>query len=542
MASDNDNAGKDSSSSEKLFLFDSMLTESEHNDMFQNDATTDPFGEKRWVLNNNPQDDGNIQQSIEGIKPAHQIVEPTELYRASFTPKGSYISRVSVKFAFYQGWRLVKSKDINDPLPDDLIAEFNRVNKQFRLKHIFIQMVRTGNIFGRSLVFLQDRPFPDRYGNKVFLRVAPLFEEDIEYDDSDSGSGWPKMYHPMVMWGRGMKRLDINPTKSVLFIWDQDENGNLFTGISSLIAPYNSILRAETVSDEFSSNIADRGLGFIDILDKKAKVREDLTSVRKNFRLGKDRIFVHGDNYEAKVTQGISQAYNFDESMSRYTKDVSSSTGFPGMAMEGVQTGAVTGSETDQDSRAMMYRIIQELSEPAMLDIYALLSKKLADPNLELDWDFEIKQDRQKKASILSTYSNAIMAIQDLITVNQALRMLDLPQREKKEEGEMLLSEWIALNSPVIDTGVDDPTKPNNDVKKKDYPDFGIGSPETEEEKAELLKTEKDSEEMDVDGLLKEEIASRLIDNGQSYGTINVVLKKIFGRGLSNTTIKNIKN
>lgn len=521
-----------------------MLDEEEREKMGL-DASTDPHGEKRWALSDNQKADGSVSQRADLAQPAEMIIERDELYRASFTPKGAYITRVSIKFAFYQGWKIVNSKNRNDPVKDSLLQRVNELNKQYKLKQVFIQMVRTGAIFGRSLVYIQERP-TFAYKNpkdKLYLRVSPVSEPEIQYDNA---SGFPIEFRLNVRKGRqGNAILTIPAEKAVLFVWDQDECGNMFQGIPALIAAYDTILRSEVVSEEFSTTVAERGLGIVDVLDKKAKTLEDLKKVRQAFKLGRDRVFVHGENYEVNVKAGISSGFDFDASQTRYTKDVSSGTGYPGMAMEGVQVGAVTGSETDQDNRAQMYRMIQEMCEHSMLDIYHLIDPKIED--FDLEWEFEIKQDRQKRAQTLATYGGAINQIQDLITVNQALSLMDLPTILPKEGGDLLVSEWIALKSPTIDTNPDDPNSPNNDIKAKDVPKEDPKPPEESVDPSKLDTVvnsagpvAKDSEDV-MRRILKAEIAKRLIEKGNSYDSINVILKRVCGDGLSASTIAKMK-
>jgi hypothetical protein len=518
-------------SNEILILTDSMAEEKKRIESGQ-DATTDPHGEKRWALNpSNPNGKNNMNIGL--VQPAINIVDPEELYRASFTPKGSYITRVSSRMAFFQGWKVVSEKDERDPADDAIVARIKELNKQYNLKNKFIQMTRSGAIFGQSLAFIQlDR------NNKPFIRVAPIRQTEIDYDDV---GGYPTIFHPIVQWGRGVKQLDIPADKAVLFIWDDDECGNGYTGIPALVSSYQTILRSEVVSDEYSTIIAERGLGFVDILAKHAKTLKELEKVRKSFKLGSDRVFVHSDEYEAKAQAGVQSNINFDEAMGRYTKDVSSSTGYPGMAMEGVQVGAVTGSETDQDNRAQMYKVIQEMAEPYMMKVYFLLDPKLKDKMFDFDWEYEIKQDRSKKANTFVTFSNAISSCQDLIKVDQALQLLELPPFGEEDGGNLLVSEWIAINSPTIDTQPDDPNRPNNDINPKDVPkpenDPTMPEKGNPDEKKEKLDTvAKDSNDV------KTEIVKRLLNAGDSYTMINYFLKRVFGSGMSNSSIAALKN
>jgi len=532
-----------------LFYTDSMAENQKKVAEKGSDATVDPHGEKRWALNGNTKD-GSGKTTFENIivlNPAQNIIPIDELYRASMTPKGAYITRVSTRLAFYNGWKHVSAKRTKDPLEDSLANRLDEMTAQYQLKRIFTQMVRTGKIYGRSLVFKQkdSRKLP---GKDLFLRVSIIQDQDIDWDQE---KGFPTMYHPTVNWGMGNKRLDIKPEDAVMYVWDLDEAGNLFQGVPELVTVFNTIVRNEAVSDEVATTVAERGLGFVDVLDNLAKDLNDLKKVRQNFKLGKDRVFVHGKQYEAKVTQGVQSSMDFVGIMGQYTKDTSSGTGYPGMAMEGVQAGAVTGSETDQDNRAQMYRITQENSEDAMKEVYYLLDPTLRTQIWEYDWDFEIKQDRAKKAQTLSTFAMAITTCQDLIKVDQALNLLEMPTFGPEDGGDLLVSEWIAINSPLMNTarGPNDQNftnqgwKTKRDLPQEDlpYPDDAEKEKWIEEAESKDHTGEEQKAEKETDDLLKEEVARRLLAKQFGYNQVNFMLNRIFDSGMSNTTLQKHK-
>ena len=526
-------AKKDIKSDNNLYLTDSMIKEkskegkSNNTNIIGVDALSNPFYEKRdkWLSKYS----NDKRSSKEIYIPAQDLIPRNELYYASLTPKGSFICRVSIKFAFFQGWKYTKSLVTHEPLETDLSKKLHKIDKNFYMKDVAVRMMRVSSIFGRSLVYIQENDVNVKSKTKFILRVSPIFEEQITYDDI---TGYPIKYEPYVAWGKSFKQIEVAADKGVLVIWDLDEFGNLSQGIPALISSYETICREEQLSNDYISTVSERGLGFVDILAKGAKNLKDLKKIRQAFRIGEDRVFVHGPQYEATAKPGVQSGFSFDDSKGRLTKDISSSTGYPSMAVEGVQVGAVTGSETDQDNRAQMYRIIQEMAEPYLEKIQWLIDGDLLKEEYEFEWDFEIKEDRGRKAQIMSTFAAGVNQIQDLITVDQSLNLLQLPLLGG-EDGKMLLSHWISDNSPVIDTLPTDPNKVDNGMKNR------INSVEDNKNNSKDKKENaNDSKQIEIE---KRSTCKRLLLNGDSYTTVNETLMHIYESGLSYSTIVEMK-
>lgn len=510
-----------------LYLTDSMLAQEAKEQQVpkvEKDATTDPNGEPEWRLSDTGK--SNLV-SNESIKPAILIIPPDELWRCSFTPKGAYITRVSVNSAISPGWKYTTTKETKDPLKPDFLTRLELMDKQYKNKRITIQMLRTGAIFGRSLVY-KEALVIDKL-SKFRLRVVPIREEQIIYNED----GTVKEFIPIIRLGWGNKQLHLDPKECYLFIWDEDESGNGYQGISALLSVYQTIIRSENVADQFATTIKDRGLGIVDVEDTEAETKTDLKKLRQSFRLGDDRVFVHGSRYKMTVTPGVQTGFNFDTTMERWTKETSSGSGYPGMAMEGVQSGAVTGSETDQDNRAQKYNEIREMANEIIPHLHKLEDPKL-DTNLyEPIWDFQIRMDKGRVAQVKSVNAQTLTTIPNLFTVNEALELMELPKRENESEGDMLLSDWNRANAsfePVYRMSVSKSQR------------FTETPEETNEDNPEINKLEALKQEPNEEKVDKKEIAKRLLSQGDSYNKVNTTLKRIFKSGLSNKDIKELKD
>lgn len=518
-------AKKVSESGELLFVTDSLLAQRDADERAAKTPSTgqDGSGDPFW---NDYEKEVSVKTSIRSMIAAMRIIPPSELLNASYTYRGAYITRVSPMVALFQGWKFVKNKKEQDRLDDKLADRLFELTVKYNLKWLAIQFARTGAIFGRALIYKQFIDQTDE-SQGIRLRVIPILDTEIIWDDVN---GAPQIYRPIVRWGFGTKTLSLDPKECILFVWDEDELGNGYEGIPALISCFDTITNSEELENTYTNAVRERGVGVVDVLDKQAKKLDDLVTVRQNFKLGDDRAFVHGPRYEMQVHPGLQSGFNYDEIQARITKNQSMATGYPGMAMEGVQVGAVTGSETDQDNRAQMYRIIQERVEQTIIAIYKLLDPKLKNANFELQWDFEVKMDKAEKAQVMAQYGQVINDLPDLINVNQALQWLDLPP---EEDGELFkISEWRKLYemSPSVTHGKTDEFEEGGE--KKD-PDEELQDMTIKEDEKESVKRETEQ---------KREIAKKMVAAGDSYSTINLVLKKIFKSGLNNSTIKKLRS
>lgn len=393
----------------------------------------EPFW-KRWSKQ------GDVSQTATGLLvAAMDMIPPLELYAASFTPKGAFLTRVVPANAFRMEWQYVPEKRSKVPLDDTLRQKIIRAKRKYNLKQVVIEAVSTAEIFGRSLVYMHDMAPPGMVPD-IQLRVTRLDEQYVHYDEE---TGNPVLFRPMVRKGKGQVALELKPSDCILFLATPDPNGNGFQGIPALLPAYHSIVRMENISEAYADLITMRGLGLVDVTVSGADTEEDLQTWVEKFKDPSSyRATVHNEQIEVETKEGIRAAFSLDETLGRYTKEVSSASGAPAMRMEGVQTGTVTGSETDQDNMAELYTMLQERYEPAILRLFKFVDPSLDITKFELEFPMDLKLDRMKQTQIFSTEAGSVMAVPDLLTVDEARDRLGYPSMEGGK-GKMTIAELM---------------------------------------------------------------------------------------------------
>lgn len=469
---------------------------------------------------------------------ASQMIIPEELYAASFTPKGAFLTWISRKFAFKNGWNFVKKKGEKDPIDGKQLDMLVDTHIDFDLKKKLILATQVAGIFGRSLGF---RWFSGGKGKakKLTWRISPIHEAEIDYDED---TGEVIKFRPWLKVGKTYAHFEIDPKDAIVYVNDPDPHGNELDGISSLISPYRTIVREENIAESYTKTVTQRGLGILDVTVKGAKTEADLRPWQQKYgNPSQFSAMFHNERLEINTSEGMKTGYDFDSILGRFTKSFSSATGYPSSRTEGVQTGAVTGSETDQDNTAENYAVVQELFEDAFIETYKLLNPDI-DFDFALDFPLDVKLDKGKKSQIFNQNIQSIVTLPEIITLNQAMEMLELTTIDG-EEGDQTVFEAMRrirgeINEEVADEfpgEEEEPETPEN-----------LQGMEPVKGNIELARTRnilKDSDEVDEVTLTKEDFARVLIrsidsDSGENiFGGIRVlnkILKDIYGSGMSN--------
>lgn len=449
--------------------------------------------------------------TVGGMYWTTNMIHSLELWLASFTPKGSFLTWIVGKNSISNGWKFVKEKGTKDPIEgknhDLLVA----LTKKFKMKKNVTLAIQVAKIFGRSLVFLWQKGGQGK-AKKIILRIAHLEEQHIYYDEE---TGEVLEYTPYIKIGRNWRNVTIKPEDAVLYVNDPDPFGNENDGISSLLSSYRTLIREENISEGYTQIIVQRGLGLLDVTVKGAKSEADLEPWHKKYGdPGSYSAMFHNERLEVKTTDGMRAGYNYDQTLGRMTKSVSSASGYPGMRMEGVQTGAVTGSETDQDNTAEQYRGIHENYEDSIIETYHLLDSDTTKFYFELEFPFDIKMDRAKISQIFSTNVQSIVTLPELITVNQALELMELRPFDGKE-GDQYVIEF--MKKERIESEEKYPTAPEAEKN--------INEGEVEPNKSLTKKSVAKQ-------MIKENISK---DSADQIGVrkLNETLRTVFGTGMS---------
>lgn len=503
------------------------------------DTAYDPFTHRYNYLKDDPY---AVQDFIGLMIPANDMVSRENLYAASLTPKGRFISWVSVVNSFRYGWFFIQTKLEKEPIPPRLETRLWELNYEYNLKDTFIQANNLRRTFGQCLWFVREVS-PLGRKSKLMIHVVPIWREDIEYDNNGNVS----MYHPRLYIGNLYMRYDIKPDRAVLWKNADDPFGNLEQGVSELIAVYRTILRSESIAQSFAQIVTQRGLGQLDIEIEGINTQDDAKAWADLYKqLVQDSIIVHSPDMKTQVTPGMNAGYDYDATQQSYYEDTAAGTGFPQMRMRGVQTGTVTGSETDQDNMAEIYGGIQESSEKYMKQCYFVLDPSLESKSFEIDWRIDLKASEQNRTNMLATNISTVLAGSQVFTVNQAMKICGLPLI-KGPDGDLLLESWIDKNFPS-QMPPSKQTRASISFREdltKGPDENPLGEPE-EAAKGGETTSENVNEEVPSatgDSISKEDVA-RVIFTKLNAGIrpVNTVLKELFKSGLSHTTLTSIRD
>jgi len=518
----------------------------------------------RWLSLNDEGLDERLPDHIGLLIPAEQMLSREQLYASALTPKGRYITWVAIRNAFRQGWKFVEELKKRKPLPPRLHQRLVDLTNKYDLKIWFAVAKSCAAIFGRSLMFVR-QVNPVGMLPHYEIRVTPLWETYIKRDNDGNRIG----YNPIIRVGNGLQQFDIPLDEAVLWVNTPDLFGNAEEGYMEHLAVFRTIKRSESIANNFAELVSQKGLGQLHITIPDIVDRSDALKWAEAYKtMINDSVVVTSPEMLMSVEAGISAGYDYNNTQNAYYEDTAAGTGNPQMRMRGVQTGTVTGSEVDQDNAAEVYSVIQESSEKYMKKFYEIIDRldraglrtdSLEGKVYEIDWDFDIKMDKKGKSNKLNLDINTVLTGSQLMTVNQAMEILEFPVIEG-EEGDMLLQEWIDMNFPaeVMAPGGEKPEEPG-------APETSPGSPEEiaartrpenveeglkeQEERPEkenefnmiqkLLNQSRDEliendavKELFLDNIIpKEVIAKKMVQAGIGSRQINKVLREMYRSG-----------
>lgn len=497
------------------------------------DFVTDPFIHRNLELSQQ----GRYREMtnlIGLLTPAEQTLLPEQLHAASLTPKGRFIVWVATRNAFSKGWRFVQEKQRKSPLPPRLRNHLINLNNQFHLKEHFTLAKSIAMEFGRCLQFKREVS-PRGMKSRVEIREIRISDEYIEYDST----GVPLMYRPIIRVGREARQIEITPDDAELWVHNPDPFGNGYQGVSELLAAFRTIKRSESIAQNFAEIITQRGLGQLDIEIDGLVDENDANKwadVYKN--LIQESIIVHSPDMKTSITPGMNAGFNYQTTQNTYYEDTAAATGNPQMRMRGVQTGTVTGSETDQDNMGEVYAAIQETSEKHMKRFYTIIDPSLTARSFEIEWDFDIKMDVAKRATVRATNINTIMAGAEILTMGAASEIMGITLTEEENERDMLVQEFIDDRFEVEEFPVEGNLQESPNRPDQTRP----GDKGVEDRKPEAVSKQQQEpggrgNKKSRDSYTKEELAEWMMKSEISCRSTNDTLRKRFGSGYDNNKL-----
>ena len=371
---------------------------------------------------------------------AQNLVPEWELRSASFTSRGAFICRIAPRLSFKNWGRYIKRKGYPEPLDKESAKLVRDTVDKYKLKKKSVGTITVSETYGRGLAFKFPVNGPGE-ANEFIVRFTKLREEWIHYKKDNPRK--VDHYKPWIMIGKARQPFRIEPEDAVLFIGEEDPEGNGYHGVPRLVSPYYAILRAENIEEAWAETINIRGMGLVDFLVEGAEGTEDLELYQEKYGDPSSyKTFFHNEEVKVQVFDGMKASFDFDSTMHRFTKDVSSATGYPGTRMEGDATPA-WGHEGAITNMAEQYNLLHESYEEFILKLIKLCEPRLKDVEFDIDWIYDIKLDERNKAIIRSTNANTIATVEELILVKEAREML-LMEPFGDERDDMSVSEYIS--------------------------------------------------------------------------------------------------
>jgi len=465
-------------------------------------------------------------------------------------PKARFITYHMTREAFRNKWIYTEPDAMDDDsLNPKLDKKLQTIRKEYNLRAIHSRAVWLSRSVKRSVVHkFPVKPVTDPKG-PWYLRVSHVYDHQIKYD-SDGNISY---FNIMIKLGNDQKEWKIPYKDCELYINSLDPLGNQKEGISELESTYLPLLWMATILESWADIMKKRGLGILDIEIQGAS-EEDLKKLAsEKGDPSQYTVIFHDESWKISAPAAVSAQYDLASMVSTYTKEVSSGNAVAEARLSGVQSGAVTGSKTDQDNFGQSIGAIQLEYNQNLINLHALCDSSIDTKKFDIKYDLSVRLDRKEILDNFATASNSVNQTLDMLSFNQVLAKLDLPS---VDDGDMLAAQWIAVHEDFdkIIKPEENPHGPNYQSEDKPIPNDQKDKEREERKqekrnKTEIKKTDgKDSYSRSELALIKRTRAREIIaqDKADSlYPTgnkeINIKLQEEFGSGLSFTTFSRLR-
>lgn len=466
-----------------------------------------------------------------------QFISAEELWAtAKYTGKGHFIIFLTNKEALKGEWKHVKRNDSDQELNESTTNFIKKTDDDFIMRDKSEMVMNMACAMGQSAI-VKTYPDPSHPG------IGPLELRPVYYDENDLIFKNGILTHLMVYLrvGRVTKRVKFAIKDVVFYVNSPDPFGNKYIGMSCLNASYYSIKYLMNILEAYSNIILQRGLGLLDIEITGITDEAELTKYADQFgQPSQYSAIIHNERMKVNVSDGIKMGADIESVTSVYTREISSGSGIGEARLNGVQQGRVTGSETDQDNFASVQRVRQKTFMDAIVQTYQLAEPQLAKvPKWAIEFPIQIKFDKLKESQVRTTDAQTITALQEILTINHARKMLGL-ELKADAEGDMTVFEFIVKENKRLESIMPDHMKGGGG--------FGGDSPSNQhntlDENNEAEKeAKKNTTRTKGDNIRPSKIimASALLEKGTSQPNVNKILKDNFGSGLSFTDLTEIR-
>lgn len=515
------------------------------------DATTgDPF----WLddnYNTGTSKPDNIGKQI----PTYRMISEQQLNEASLTPFGYFIVAISTQLSFKDGWEFVSPDNPEEPPGKQTLSKLKAIDDMVDIKSLAIEAITEAKRYHRSavgqIIIGPEGEKPDR-----LYRVTRLPDEWVKYDDEaiittggdrvsipvDRQRGEPIQITPFIPWAKGSRTVTFDKDNFRLCVNRRDPAGNGWYGIPELIAVYRIIKWDQNVLKAYDQVINQRGLGLLDVTIEGLK---DETGARNwANKWGNPANYAglfHSERIQVETKEGMKANYNIADVSQVHRHYTSAGTGYPGERMIGVQTGAITGSQTDRDNMAEIYRTNHDMFDEFIISLYEMIDPEVKG-KFKLVFPINSKLDKETEASILGAMNDVVQASLDYMKVSVAEKFLGYEITEEKAEKDMYFTEWLMTREQKLRENYGDLMEPTPEERMESEQEMAEAKGKQQPGKKDEKTAARRNVEKDVLDTLscidREVFAGLMLDSGISLNKTNTVLQATHEEGMSKSTMQ----
>lgn len=476
--------------------------------------------------------------------PQKDMIPRDELYTAMLTPSGNYTTKIAPGKAMRNGYRIVKKFKKSEPVDDGIVDYINTLTHQYQTLPNFALGMQLCEGFGQCAAFIRQIA-PPGYKSEYLLDMAVIWEEQVEWD----AFGRVATIHPDVYIGNELRRLTIPKGRFVMWRSERDPFGRLNDGQLQLVPAYNTLISIEGMMQSYGGIMMQRGMGLLTVTVEGADEFELQKFQQKYGNPSQYSTLWTDERMKPQVWNTVSDVLDISKAMQTYSTEFSKATSYPYQRMGGATADGRISGDATADKEAEAYSALQEKYEPYMMLTLNMLDKFTEKRGIdgldwELDWDIEVKMDRQKRSNIFTTEATAVNQVDTILTVNEVRERTGYSAIQGPE-GKMIYAEYkLKFKKMEQELQLE-----MQQQRMEMMPEQPSGVPENQQNKeGKPIKAQQDPAAYVKRELTKEQAASKLMKAKDNYGrwayslkTANDALKDIFGQGMNKESLSKLR-
>jgi hypothetical protein len=260
------------------------------------------------------------------------------------------------------------------------------------------------------------------------------------------------------------------------------------------------------------------------------------------------------ERFKPQVFNTVSNVLDISRAIPTYSAEYSKATSFPYQRMAGASTDGKISGDATADKEAEAYSALQEKYEPYMMLTLNMLDtieekRGLDEEDWELDWDIEVKMDRQKRSNQFTTEATAVNQVKTLLTVNEVMERLGYSARPGPE-GKMIYAEYemefekkrLEMQAEIAAARAEKQAELNPNPGQPPVPD------DEKNKEGKPIKAPQDPAAYMKRDANKESTAAKLVNAKDSHGRqqwgiddVQVILRAQFGVGMTEKKLRELR-